>query len=424
VRCREALWIAVALVLPTGPVAAEQVTALVGAEVHPVSGPVLPEATVLVRGERILAVGRGLAVPAGARVLDCRGQRITPGLVDSDGSVGLVEIELEQSTVDDTPQRADPVRAAVRAQDAIDLRSSLVAVSRRHGVTSVVSLPRGGLVSGQSAWVDLVEPGSPLAAQAVRGPTAMHFVLGEAGADAAEGSRAVAMLRLRELLEDARVFRKNRGAFERATLYELSASRLDLEALAPVLDGQLPVVAAVSRAADIQALLAFAREQRIRLALLGAEEAWLVASELAAAKVPVIVDPLANLPATFESRHARSDNAALLAAAGVEVAIATRRSHNASSLRFNLGNAVRAGLSPELALRGATLVPARIFGVERDHGTLEPGKVADLVVWTGDPFEPSAHAASVMIRGELQGTDSRQTRLARRYLHKLGLPRK
>jgi imidazolonepropionase-like amidohydrolase len=404
--------------------AAERPLALVGGEVHPVGGPPIPGGTVVVRGERIVAVGRDVDVPPDAERIDCRGKRVTPGLVDADGSVGLVEIELEASTVDDAVASPDPVRAAIQAADAIDLASTLVGVSRRHGVTSVVSVPRGGLVSGQSAWVQLLDPTSPLAAQAVRGPAAMHLVLGEEGAAAAGRSRASALLAVREHLEDVRVFARSRAAFERGGLDELSASRLDLAALAPVVDGRLRVVVSVSRAADIRAVLALARAERLRVALLGAEEAWLVAGELAKAEVPVILDPLANLPARFEARHARSDAAALLAAAGVEVVLATRRSHNASGLRFALGNAVRAGLSTEQALRAATLAPARVFGVDADLGTLAPGKLADVVVWSGDPFEPSSHAEVVLVRGERQAVDSRQTRLARRHMERLGLPRR
>ncbi len=177
------------------------------------------------------------------------------------------------------------------------------------------------------------------------------------------------------------------------------------------------------RASDIRALLRFAQKERVKIAILGAAEGWLLAEELARARVPVVVDPTENLPFSFDSLHARSDNAAVLARAGVKVSIATFDSHNASGLRFALANAVRAGLPEELALAAATLRPAELYGVERKYGSLDRGKVANVVVWTGDPFAPQSHAKTVIIRGELQPVESRLTRLAKRYLQRLGLGR-
>jgi imidazolonepropionase-like amidohydrolase len=291
-------------------------------------------------------------------------------------------------------------------------------------VTSAVSLPVGGLISGRSAWLDLVGPRSKIHDRAVQDLAALHGYLGESGASAVGGSRASAIGRLREALDDARNFRRNKTAFTRRALYPLSSSRLDLEALGEVVIGRAPLFLEAHRASDIKAAIALARAERIRVVIVGAAEGWLVADALAAARIPVIVDPLENLPYTFASRNARADNATLLARAGVKVAIATRSSHNAANLRFYLGNAVRAGLVREVALRAGTLTPAEIFGMNRLYGSIDRGKMANVVVWTGDPFEPSSFAETVVIRGEVQPTDSRQTRLAERYLRKLGLRKK
>lgn len=395
--------------------------ALVGGDVHTVSGAMLPGATVLIRGEKILLVGPDVPVPKGARTIDCKGMIVTPGLIESDSSLGLVEIDLVEETVDAYPRLGDPVRAAVRAADAVDMRSTLIGVARRHGVTSAVSAPGGGLISGRSAWIDLLDPRSTAFSAAVQRDVAMTASLGELGAGASGGSRAVAVARLREALDDARTYQRSKAAFGRRALYELSISRLDAEALQAVLTRQMPLVVRVSRASDIRTVLRTAKEERISVVLLGAEEGWLVADEIARAKVPVILDAFENLPHRFESRHARADNAALLAAAGVKVAVATRSSHNASMLRFALGNAVRAGLPAKLALRAATLTPAEIFGKGGSHGSLDRGKVANVVVWTGDPFQPKSHAAHVIVRGEVQPTASRQTALAEKHARRLGL---
>lgn len=390
--------------------------ALVGGEVHTANGAKLSNATVIIRGDLIAAVGGDLPVPGGAKVIDCRGKMVTPGLVESDSAIGLVEIELIEETVDALPRVSDPIRAAVRADDAIDLRSTLVGVARRHGVTSVVSAPGGGLVSGRSAWIDLVEPRSPAFDRAVEPNVAMNASLGEEGAAIVGRSRAVAVARFLEALDDARTYGRSRPAFTKNALYRMSISRLDAEALQDVIARRMRLVVRASRASDIRAVLAIAEREKLSIAIAGAEEGWLVADAIARAKVPVIVDAFENLPRTFQSRHARADNAAILVQSGADVAIATRSSHNASMLRFALGNAVRAGLAPRDALHAATAVPAAIFGRAKSHGTLEKAKMANVVVWSGDPFEPKSYAEHVIVRGELQPVESRQTRLARRYL--------
>lgn len=415
------LWCAPLLLLAAPAWAAD--LALVGGDVYPVSGAMIPGGTVLIRGEVIEKIGKNVPLPAGIKTIDVRGKRVTPGLFDADSQIGLIEIDLEKSGVDAVAQTPDPIRAALSAADAIDLRSSLVGVARRQGVTTVLSLPAGGLVAGQGALLDLVEERSPLLRTAIHPKVALVVQLGGEGAQAVEQTRAAAVLRFQKLLDDARTYQRNKAAFLKAQLYPLSASRLDLEALGEALAGRQTVIFKVSRAADIELALDLAQQEKLKVVLLGAEEGWKVADRIAAAKVPVILDGLLNVPASLEARGARSDNAALLARAGVKVAISARSSHNTGTLRFHLGNAVRAGLPAELALRAATQVPAEIFGQGQKYGTLDPKKVANVVVWSGDPFEPASYAEQVIIRGEVQPTDSRQTKLARRHLQRLFLMR-
>ena len=395
--------------------------ALVGGDVYTVKGAMQAGATVVVEGSRIRAVGKGVRVPSGFRTIDCRGKWITPGFVESASQIGLVEVSLESSTVDSRPELDDPVRAALSTADAVDLRSTLVGVARRHGITNAVAMPMQGLISGRSAWLSLVGRDSKRLGDAVAGPIAMHVVLGESGAEAVYGSRASAILRLKEVFDDARAYAAHRSAFSRRQLYRLNTSRLDLVAMQDVIARRIPLIVRVSRAADIRVALELARTQKIRMAVLGAEEGWLVVDALARARVPVILQPLSDLPRRFEVRHARSDNAAILADAGVEVALSTFSSHNASGLRFHVGNAVRAGLPRDVALRAVTLIPARIYGLDDRYGAIERNKVANLVVWSGDPFEPKHYAETIVIEGEVQPLDSRQTRLARRHLRRLGL---
>lgn len=394
--------------------------AFVGCEVVPVTSAPLSGGTVLVKGEKIAAVGFDVAVPPDAETIDCAGRRLTPGLIESDSQLGLVEIDLEALSNDAIPMLKRPVRAGLNPVHVIDPRSSLVGVARRHGVTSAVSAPVGGVVEGQAAWVDLVHPGSIHLSDAVSAPVALTANLGQFGGLTVGMSRLGAHAALRELFDDAEAYQRNKSAFLRRDLYPMSVSRLDLEAVQPVLRKKMPLVIEVHRAADIRAALQFAEDYDVRIAILGASEGWLVADELAAAGVPVIVDPLLNLPFQLEARNNRVDNAARLARAGVRVALSTRSSHDAGRLRFHAGNAVRAGMPPDVALRAATRVPAEIFGRD-DLGSIEPGQTANLVLWSGDPFEPSTSAEVVVIRGERQPLQSRQTQLADRYIERLGL---
>lgn len=395
--------------------------ALVGARVLPVSKPPLERGTVLIRDGRIAAVGVDVAVPEDAQIIDVGGRVVTPGLIAADTHIGLVEIGLEPRSNDARPKVDHPIRAAARADRAFDIASTLVGVTRRQGVTSVVSAPAGGLVSGRAGFFDLLDAQDPAAPTSFDGLVSLHVRLGEAGAAAVGASRLSAMRRFEEFLDDVRTFRSSEALYRRRGLYPMSAGRLDLAAAVPALQGRLPVVVEVHRAADIRAVVAVANEYRIDLVLLGAAEGWLVADLLAAEKVPVIVDPFANLPSRFEARGARADNAALLARAGVSVILAARSSHNAGNLRFAAGNAVRAGFPPALALEAVTLTPAQVFGHADRLGSLERGKRANVVVWTGDPFEPASWAERIFVRGREQPSESRQSRLARRYAARLGL---
>jgi imidazolonepropionase-like amidohydrolase len=392
---------------------AEKSFAIRGATVVAAPGQMVKNATVVVQNGRIVSVGTG-APPAGMPVIDGTGKVVTAGLVDASSRLGMVEVELEASTVDGQFDNKNPVHAAYRVTDGYNPDSVAIPVARAAGVTSVVSVPAGGLVSGTSAWMSLATGVKPQTLT-VASPVAMLAALGEAAAGAADGSRGAAFVRLRELLDDAAQYAKRRGNFERNQTRAFAASRLDLEALVPVVRGQLPLVVRTHRATDIRAALRMARELKLRLVIEGGAEAWMVAEELAAAKVPVMLNPIDNLPSSFEHIHVRDDAAALLDAAGVEVAITPiGSSTGVRNLAQLAGNAVATGLPYDKALAAITSVPAHIFGVAA-RGTLAKGNVADLVVWSGDPLEIGTRAEHVFIGGAEQPTASRQDGLRDRY---------
>lgn len=395
------------------PVAAQEI-AVVGGTVQPVSGPAIEGATVLIRDGRIAALGTAVEVPASAQVIDATGKVVTPGLFDPWSSIGLIEVDLVRPTNDDRlADDEDVVTAAFDPLYGLNPRSTLIPWARLGGVTTVATGPRGGLIAGQASVIDLA--GTSAGEMIAEPRVAMIASFGESGAARAGGARGGAALRLREVLEDARFWSTRRAAYDSGDSRELSESRLDFAALQPVLDGSMPLLIEAHRASDIVAVLALAREYGFRPVIVGGSEAWMVADELAAAEVPVILKPLTSLPSSFERLGARFDNAARLAEAGVAIAISSFENHRAPTIAQEAGNAVRFGLSREAALRAITLAPAEIYGVADRYGSLDPGKVADLVVWSGDPLEVTTLPEIVIIEGGVVPDRSRQLELLDRY---------
>jgi imidazolonepropionase-like amidohydrolase len=239
--------------------------------------------------------------------------------------------------------------------------------------------------------------GATIEAMRVKSPAAMVADLSEGAKEAGGGSRAGVAQRLRRVFNDALEYARRGAAYQRAQNEQLAASAADLEALLPVLRGQLPLIAVANRRSDIETALRIAREYKLRLILAGAAEGWMIANEIAAAGVPVVVEPLANIP-TFDALGIRYENAVLLTKGGVKVALLETATENTRNLRQQAGNAVATGMTWDQALRAVTLTPAEALGVADRYGSLEAGKVANVVVWSGDPFEFSTGVDSVHSR--------------------------
>jgi imidazolonepropionase-like amidohydrolase len=383
-------------------------TAIVSATVYTGEGPPLEGATVLIEGNRIAAVGQNVAVPSGARVIDAEGSVVTPGLIESASRLGLVEVSAVAASVEAVAPGEDKIRAALRVADSFNPVSVAIPVARGGGVTSTAAVPAGGLISGQSAWVDLVAD-DPVR----RAPLALHVRIGAGGDEPGPSSRA--FLRLREVFDDAKLFRGNRGPYIADRLRDLSVSAADLDVLARVLDRDLPVVFEVDRATDISTVLELVREYRLKAILLGASEGWAVADEIARAGVGALIDPLQNMPTAFDSLRSRGDNAQRLHAAGVPIAFTTGSVHQVHRLRQLAGNAVAEGLPYEVALAAITRVPAELYGVP-DAGRLAVGALANVVIWNGDPLEVTTWPVRLFVRGQEIPLRSRQDELTERYL--------
>jgi imidazolonepropionase-like amidohydrolase len=376
----------------------------------PAGRPPLEDATVVLSDGKVQTVGAGIAVAAGLRTIDARGRVVTPGFIDADTALGVVDIDQEPQA-NDTDVRG-PLTPALRMADGYNPRSVLGPIARAGGVTSVVVAPRSGLLGGRSLFVDLA--GAPWAEAVVRVTLAQHAHLDEESIQAIAGTRGAMWLAVREALSDARFYQTHTAQYDANGARPLGLRREGLEALLPVVRGEQPLVVEVHRASDIEDALRLADEFRLKLVIEGASEAWMVADELARRKIPVIVDPLENLPERFDRLHARADNASLLARAGVQVIIATFSAYGVRLLWQHAGNAVRWGMDHDAAIRAVTEAPADAFGL-RGYGRIEPGAVGNIVVWSGDPFQASTRVEHVFIRGQEQPLETRQTLLLDRY---------
>ena len=391
---------------------------------------------VVFKDGKITAVGAGVAIPVGAKVIDAHGGVVAPGFFATNALLGEVEVgSLGNDLQVDNPE----IGAAFDVQYGLNPESGLLPVARLGGLTSAVVLPipAGGrgdgdeedaadytagpdhdgpkshaLFAGQGAVINL-GAGEDIVTKA---RVAMVAPFGEGGAAVAGGARGAQIVALKQALDDVRDYMKNKAAYDRGGYRGLTLSRGDLEALIPVVEGKMPIVAVVGRASDIRQVLALAREEHVKVILDGAQEAWMVAPQIAQAGVPVLLNPLDDRPESYEELAATMDNAGRLAAAGVTVALeSTGGSARVRETRYGAGNAVSHGMTYAAALAAITINPAKIFGVADRTGSLEPGKDADLVIWTGDPFEPLSQPTAVFIHGQAQPMTSRQIELRDRY---------
>ncbi len=408
-RFVSALVLALAFVAPA---AAETVLIRDGRVVTNGAGGVIQNGDVLIVDDHVAMVGANIAAPRGARVIEAHGAYVTPGAFAAMSEIGLSEIS-GSGAPNDAAVSGELVAAAADAGRAFDPEVTAVAITRMEGVTRAAIAPSqtNTLFGGRGALVALGGR-----ADSVFGQRFMVVELGETGATRTGGSRAALWPAFEAALRDAREYpgryRSGQGG---AVLNELDAA-----ALQPFARGQGMFLVHMESAADIRRLIAFKRANRgLRFAIHGGAEAWQVADELARADIPVILDPLSNLPDHFERLSARLDNAVLLNRAGVKIAVApmpgTVDAQQARLVLQLAGNAVANGLPWDAAFAAVTRGPAEVFGVGDRLGRLERGYLADVVIWDGDPLEVQSAPTAVFIDGVEQPLTSRQTRLRDRY---------
>lgn len=415
---RHFLYAAVALAAFSAPVSAETIAITGGRVVIGDGSAPIDGATVVIRDGNVIAAGVGIAVPAGARNIDASGKWVTPGVFAGFTRLGLAEVDAVNGTNDKSGGRSG-FSAAIDIAPAIDPFRSPFAVNRSAGVTRAVVAPEAAdnIFAGQGAIADLGAD-----SDAVTKPRAFQFaVFGEEGASNAGGSRAGTHLHFRAMLREAQDYAAGRGTFDDELL-----KAEDAKALLSVLRGEMRLLIHVEGANDMLRLLELRREfSAIKMVFVGASEGWRVAPQLASAGVPVIASALNDLPASFEMLGATQSNIGRMKAAGVKVAIGMINDRDSHQLRYTTqyaGNLVSlqrvpraTGLSWDDAFAAISSVPADIMGVGDRFGSLKAGKVADVVVWDGDPLELSSAATTVIIDGVEQPLANRQMRLRDRY---------
>jgi hypothetical protein len=405
--------IALALALACSAHAAAEALLIRNARVHTVDAAgTLEGSDVLVRDGKIAQVGKAI-VAADAVVFDARGRALTPGLFAGLTGLGLEEVSAEVGTVDHayTPAALAPpqplsMRPEFDVGYAYNPDSLVIPVQRIEGFTFAMlapsAMPGGSLIAGQGGLATLDSASIDL----LPASRTLFIALGSGAAPLTGNSRAAQYM----LLDQA--IRETRGALFEGDRLLTVAGR---ETLARYLGGGR-VVFSVDRAIDIRRALAFAKKHGMKPVLSGGVEAWKVASELAAAKVPVLIDPLSNLPGNYDQFGATLENAARLHEAGVTIAFSQSgdASHMARKLRQSAGNAVSYGLPWDAGLAALTANPAAIFGAN-DRGRIAVGQRADLVLWSGDPLEVTSVADQVWVDGKAQAMVSRQTLLRDRH---------
>lgn len=374
----------------------------------------LTNTDVLVSGGTIRAIGAALPAPAGAQVVDAQERRLTPTLFGGITGIGIEEVSSERSTVDNTlalgaQNHQMTVRPEFDVTLAFNPASVLIPVNRIEGIgwtlISAGTGEGGSIIGGQGAVMRLDGNADPA------GPNLLFINLGSDAAGLSGRSRAAQWMILDQLISEAR----GQIAPNANAALLTPAGRATLK---KYLDGGGRVVVDINRAADIRQLLRWSKRHGVKVAINGGAEAWKLAPQLAAAKVPVFVDPLANLPASFDEIGSSMENAARLDAAGVAVSFSQGgdASHNARKIRQLAGNAVANGLPWAEGLAGLTSIPAKAFGVDDKLGNIAVGKRADLVLWSGDPLEVSSVALQVWFDGKPIQMRSRQTELRDRYM--------
>jgi imidazolonepropionase-like amidohydrolase len=379
--------------------ASAKTTALRGGTVHTVSGDIIESATLLFDETKIREIGKHVEVPADATVINCAGQHIYPGLIVAYSQIGLVEVRAVRATVD--TEEGGPFNPNALVHKAFNADSEIIPVTRSNGVLLALVAPSGGLLSGQSSlmrmsgwtWEEMLfQPGVGMHCQWPGG-----------------SSSSDQLRQFTELLSNARAYRRARQENPGGTSFDIR-----LEAMQPLIERKQPLVVDADYLSDIEAAVAYAEWQKLRLVIVGGYDAPLCADLLKKHEVPVIISAVYRLPLRRSDAYDASYTLpARLHAAGVKFAIAcnVQSAYNVRNLPYNAATAAAYGLPADEALKSITLYPAQILGVADRVGSLEAGKEATLFIASGDPLETSTRVVAAYMAGKPIDLDDRHKRL-------------
>jgi imidazolonepropionase-like amidohydrolase len=390
------------------------------AYIHPGVGEEIPSGSVLIQGGKIAGVGAKLAAPKGATVIDAKGLHLYPGMINSATNIGLSEIGAVRET-NDVSELGD-FNPQLRALIAVNPESEHIAVTRANGITSVMTLPQGGIISGQGALIHL--DGWTWEEMNVKGDAVVRLNFPVIAASSGEffNQRATpyseAKKRYDEELEKLRLFFEDARRYEKAKTAAGAGFQVDpkLEAMLPVLAGRRPILVVAQRERAVLDAIAFARRERVRIILGEVREPGKALAEIVKDKIPVILGETHTLPieedAAYDSQYTLP---AELHKAGVKFAFGSFDNQFARNIPYQAAAAVAFGLPKEVALKALTVNAAEIWGLGNQLGTIQEGKIADLILTDGDPLETKTQVRNMFIQGRAVSLESKHTRLNEKY---------
>jgi imidazolonepropionase-like amidohydrolase len=400
--------------------------AIVNARVVTVSGGIIEKGTVLIENGKIAAVGSNISVPSKAQIIDATGLSVYPGMIDSATNMGLSEIPLGANGTVDVAEVGEN-NANAKAIIGINPHSAHINVTRVNGITTVLSIPTGGLISGQAAVINLWGSTQaemailPTAALVINFPrittSAPQFSQQQIDFNEAVRRRNQQLENLKKIFKDAENYAKVKEAASKDKTLPFPKTDVKLESMIPYVRGERPIIFTAEREKDIRAVVRFIEENRLKGIILGGQEAWKVADLLTKNNIPVIYTNIYRLPVLDDDPYDYLFEApAKMHQKGIKFSIATGDSGAiVRDLPYHAGIAAAFGLPKEEALKAVTLYPAQILGIADKLGSIEVGKIANLVVTDGDILEQRTNIKYLFINGRLIPLTSRHTELYERF---------
>ena len=394
--------------------------ALTNATIVTVTKGTIENGTLVIQDGKIAAVGNSVTIPTSAKTIDCTGLSIYPGMIDSGTQLGMAEVNAVSLTVDHN--EIGDIKPQMQALTAINPNNVAIPVTRVNGVTTVLSVPTGGIMPGTAALINLIgyTPNQMYAGfkgVAINYPsTRKRGWRDKRTEEERKKEEEKDLKKLNDILEQARLYAKIDSAAQKDISLRPEYNP-QMEALLPVVQGKIPVLIEVNKEKSIESAIKWVEKNKVKAIFTGVAEGWRVAEQLATSKIPVITGPMLNMPTRASDRYDRPyANAGVMHKAGVKVAIRTNDSENVRNLPFNAGFAAAYGMGKEAALKAVTITPAEIFGIADQLGSLEAGKLANLLVTDGDPFETKTQISYLFINGWQVPIDSRHIQLYEEFL--------